>query len=248
MSVAAFSGLQHLQILWIESNVLSHAPDLRHISKSLKSLSLITGRFISRPRYFVSCSALRHVSFYNASMADLYWGFADISDHIIELNFALNKLTSLSALYEVYFARLETLQLQNNAIHVINLAKLHLPVLKLLDISRNRLIQLDDPSGLVLGSMLTPDSPMILDIFENPWHCNGTFNWLIKDPCNIENNQHDSTFSTKSGTVLIMAVNILLCESPPNKEGTRVIDDATIDGPSVIDDSTLCGGYTANMS
>ena len=111
-------------------------------------------------------------------------------------------------------------------------------MLKLLDISRNRLIQLDDPSGLVLGNMLTPDSPMILDTFENPWHCNRTFNWLIKEPCNIENDQRDFMFSSKSKTVLIMAVNIWMCVSPPNKEETRVVDDATTDGPSVADNST----------
>ena len=92
-------------------------------------------------------------------MTDLCWGFADISAHIVELNFAVNKWTSLSALYEVFFSRIETLQLHDNVINVIDLIKLHLSVPKLFDIGRNRFIQLDDRSGLALGSMVTPEIP-----------------------------------------------------------------------------------------
>ena len=232
----------------IKNNVLSHAPNLRHISRTLVSLSLITGRFISRPHYFTSCSALRHVTFYNVNMTDLYWGFADISDHIVELIFPRNKLTSLSPLYELFFARLEILQLHDNAITVIDLTKLHLPVLKLFDISKNYLSQLDDPSGLVLGSMLTPGSPMMLDIARNPWHCNGTFGWLIKESCNVDYGEHDSIFVSRSRTVFIMEVDRLMCESPPKKEGTSVIDDVSADGFLMNNNSTLCGGYPVNIS
>ena len=228
--------------------MLSHAPDLRHISLTLKSLSLITGRFISRPHYFINCSALRYVSFYNANMTDLYWGFADISDHIVELSFPQNKLTSLSPLHELFFARLDTLQLHDNAITVIDLTKLHLPVLKLLDISKIYLSQINDPSGLVLGSMLTPESPMNLDIAGNPWHCNGTFGWLIKENCNAEYGEHDSTFESRSRTVFIMEVDTLMCESPPNKKRTSVIDDVTANGFLMDDNSTLCGGYPVDIS
>ena len=180
MSKTAFIGLQRLQLLGIESSVLSHAPALRYISHSLQSLTLYTGRFQPIPQYFAGCNAISHVFFNNANMTDLFWGLADISANVIEMNFAENKLKSLSPLYYVFFAKLERLQLYDNAINVIDLTKLHLPVLKFLDIRKNELIQLDDPSGLVLGSMVTPESPTCLYIERNPWNCNGTFSWLIK--------------------------------------------------------------------
>ena len=155
ISKTAFIGLQRLQLLDIESSALLHAPALRYISHSLQSLTLYTGGFQPIPQYFAGCNALSHVFFNNANMTDLFWGHADISANVIELNFAENKLKSLSPLYDVFFAKLERLQLYDNAMNVIDLTKLHLPVLKFFDIKKNYLIQLDDPSGLVLGSMVT---------------------------------------------------------------------------------------------
>ena len=64
----------------------------------------------------------------------------------------------------------------------------------------------------------------------------------------MENGQHDSTFLGKSETVLIMTVDLLMCKSPPNKRGTRVIDDVINDSPLVGNNSTLCGGYHINMT
>ena len=236
ISTAAFTGLQHLQLLRIESNILCHAPDLRHVSHSLEFISLHTGRFKSIPQYFAGCSAIRHVFINNANMTDLFWGLASISVNVKELDFAQNKLKSLSPLYDVLFVKLERLQLFDNAINVINLKKLHFPVLKFFDIRKNYLIQLDDPSGLALGSMLTPESLTCLYIEGNPWNCNGTFNWLIKEYCNIGNSRHDLTFFSKSKTLTISEVERLVCENPPNKHGTRIIDDVT-----------LCGRYPINV-
>ena len=204
ISSTAFSGLKWLKVLEIESNILSHAPDLRSITHSLELLYLDTGRFISNPHYFTGCNAIRHVFFINAHMTDLFWGLADVSDTAIEFNFAHNKVTSLSPLYEVNFHKLETLQLRGNAIDVISLTKLHLPVLKYFDISENYLIQLDDPNGLVLGSKLTRLSPMHFHIWGNPWHCNGTFNWLVKQACNW---QEDFIFLSQSRMIATMEVN-----------------------------------------
>ena len=226
---AAFSGLRYLKLLHIASNVLSHAPDLQHISHSLELINLNTGRFESIPHYFRGCGTIRHVFFNNANMTDLFWGLTYISDHVIELNFSLNRITSLSALYDVFFAKLERLQLQENMINAINLTRLHLPVLQILDIRRNYLTQLDDPSDLVLGSMSTPKTPMSFYVSKNPWHCNGSFDWLTKEHCNIQNDQNDFTFWSKSAAIFIMEVDILTCESPPDQKGTRIID--------------VCGGY-----
>ena len=202
---------------------------LRYIAHSLELLYLDTGRFESTPHYFAGCNAIRHVFIDNTNVTDLLWGLTSISGHVIELNFAGNRLTSLSPLYEVFFAKLERLQLRENMINVINLARLHLPVLQILDIRGNYLTQLDDPSGLVLGSMLTPRSPMSFDIGENPWHCNGTFNWLTKEHFNIQKDQHGCRYWSKSRTIFIMEIDEMMCESPPNKRGTHVID--------------ICGGY-----
>ena len=95
---------------------------------------------------------MSHISIKNTNITDLFWGLYHIADNAIELNFNYNKLTSMSALYGVLFAQLNSLKLQENAIDVIDLTKLHLPVLQFLDIRRNHLIQLDEPSGLLLGS------------------------------------------------------------------------------------------------
>ena len=229
--------------------MLSHAPSLRYIAHSLEFLCLERGRFKPILNYLRRCSAIRHVGFINANMTNLFWGLDDISDNVIELNFSKNKLTSLSTLYEVFFAKLERLQLRENAINSIDLTKLHLPVLKVLDIEKNCLIQLDNPSGLVLGSRLTPSNPLCIYMEENLWHCNRTFNWLIKYPYNTLNSVNGFIFVSQSKTVTIMEVNRLICESPPNKQGVRIIDDTTGDEDLKDDtcNSTLCGGYPVNM-
>ena len=199
--------------------------------------------------YFRRCNAIRRVIFNNANMTNLFWGLDDISDNVIELDFQKNKLTSLSALYEVFFAKLERLQLRENAINSIDLTKLHLPVLRFLDLEKNDLIQLDNPSSLVLGSRRTPRNPLCIYMVENPWHCNRTFNWLIKDPYNTQNSMDGFIFVSQSRMVKIMEVNRLICESPPNKQGVRIIDDTTGDEDSKDDtcNSTLRGGYPVNM-
>ena len=56
-------------------------------------------------------------------------------------------------------------------------------------------------------------------------------------------------FMSQSRMVKIMEVNRLICESPPNKQRVRIIDDTTGDEDLKDDicNSTLCGGYTVNM-
>ena len=190
---------------------------------------------------------MSHISIKNTNMTDLFWGLYHIADNAIELNFNYNKLTSMSALYGVLIPQLNSLKLQENAIDVIDLTKLHLPVLQFLDIRRNHLIQLDEPSGLLLGSKLTPESPMSFYISGNPWLCSGTCNWLIKLTCNLENDQHDLTFLNQGRTIVIFGIDNLMCESPPEKRGIRVIDHLTDDSALMDDNSSLCGGYPLTM-
>ena len=167
----AFSGLKTLKTLFLHRNKLYEGPDLTSVKTTIRKLDLSYNKLVGFPKNyfkgFVLLSRLFVGSNQLVAAPSVGWlaktlGFLDLLD---------NRITSLKGLTnQEPFEALRYLILRKNNIDAFDVSILSkMPKLEHLDISRNRITEIDD-----YRPFLSHDP----NIHPNPFHCNKSMAWI----------------------------------------------------------------------
>ena len=180
----AFEGLPILRRVHISLHNLHQVPDFSAIRGTLESFSLsycrgTCGNIDLKPpvdlkSLIIEKSSLRVVP------RDL-WHVASSLKFLVLSN---NQISTLSNMYDIAFHKLGIVLLNFNNISHLSHAFLQLPVLQIFAIKHNKLTRLADISSCFWdGGHNKSVAFLELDVGSNPWHCNGSIEWIKTSIC-----------------------------------------------------------------
>ena len=225
----AFEGLPKLRRVHISSHSLHQAPDLSAIGGTLESFSLKYCRgtcgninlkpFVHLKSLIMEKSSLRVVP------SDLRY----VASSLELLVLPNNQISTLSNMYDIPFPKLRMILLNFNNISHLSHAFLQLPVLQIFAIKHNKLTHLADMSSCFWGGGHDKSVVFVeLDVASNPWHCNGSMEWIKTSICH---RQREREIYYKR-LVLAIALDHLFCYSPTEFRGLALVhvDDLDVNG------------------
>ena len=159
----------------------------------------------------------------NNRLDAMNWDFYKLSGMIRYIQISANSIGSLSPLEEMSFTNLRQLSLYDNRITVIRAGFLKFPVLRHLQISKNLLVNIGDPSTFNWGENLPADEITILDLSRNPWHCNGSMEWLTEGIYDQDSAGEYISYRRCPSRIVISRVHMRVCSSPPEMIGKRIL-------------------------
>ena len=219
----AFYGLLNLRELQIDSRLLHTPPSLEFIKHSLERLTFVNCPIRPAKDYFSSCPRLRDICMINNNLKAVSWKFYNISRTIKHAELSRNDISSLTPLEGILFSNLTILSLHKNCITVIRGGLLRFPMLRRLDISKNSLVNIGDPSIYNWGKGLPPGEIVRLYLWWNPWHCNGSMDWLIEGIYKKDTGGSYIFYRRCPSRIVISRVHQMFCSSPSEIAGTRLI-------------------------
>ena len=219
----AFYGLINLLKLRIESRLLRTPPSLEFIKHSLVALTFVNCPIQPVKDYFSSCPELRELHMINNRLKAITWDFYKLSGMIRYMQISANSISSISPLEEIYFTNLEQLSLYDNRITVIRGEFLKFPVLRHLEISKNLLVNIGDPIAFNWGENVPPGDIIKLELWSNPWHCNGSMEWLTGGIYDQDTAGEYISYRRCPSRIVISRVQGMICSSPPEMIGKRVL-------------------------
>ena len=218
-----FYGLINLRKLRIESRLLRIPPSLEFIKHSLVALTFVNCPIQPVKDYFSSCPELQELHMIDNRLKAITWDFHKLSRMIRYMQISTNSISSISPLQEIYFTNLEQLSLYDNRITVIRVEFLKFPVLRLLEISKNLLVNVGDPSAFNWGENVPPGEISRLELWSNPWHCNGSMEWLAEGIYDQDTAGEYISYRRCPSRIVIALVQGMICSSPPEMIGKRVL-------------------------
>ena len=124
-----------------------------------------------------------------------------------------NRIAKLDGMYNVTFEELTYLYLRHNKISMINVQLLQFPELEQIYLDGNELKQLEDMRFCTWG--FGNSYTLSLTIEENPWHCDGNMEVIIKTMCL----RQGVTYMRRKPIGMRLRLSDMICESPVDVEG-----------------------------
>ena len=146
------------------------------------------------------------------------------------LDFTSNAITSIASMENIKFVKLRILHLYQNMITHLRPHYLIAPHLVTLNLEENSLVSLEEVTQYSWGSLLPEYQYMAIHLQQNPWHCNGSFVWIVSSLYKFEN---QIIYAKPDRKPYIENVQHLFCKSPVARRGTRVVPRDTIEGLNI---------------
>ena len=211
----AFEGLTQLKALRIFSHGMKKALKLTSGVSSLTMLELLN--FVEDfenmdLKHFI---ILEYLAMFIGGLTAVPKNIRIVAGTLRSLILNNNRIAKLDGMYNVTFERLNYLYLRGNKISVINVQLLQFPELESIDLCDNELKQLEDMRFCTwgIGNRYT----LGLYIEENPWHCDGNMEVIIKTMC--RGRRHGFTFMRRKPLGMSLQLSDMMCESPVDVEG-----------------------------
>ena len=206
INASAFSGLPMLNKLVLKANHLITPPPLTFIRTSLNLLDMSQNNLTYIPKlYFDDCSELTVIYLGNNKLSTIP-NLEFVAESIRAIHLNANHIADVTALYDNKYPRLKILLLNENNIREFCLpSRVFTPFLGLLTLSENQLMTIQMPKGF---------SNTILDLRDNPWHCDQSLSWIRQ--CFLSDNFVKCPRSVQ--------LDFLTCDSPPNLQGISPLD------------------------
>ena len=143
-------------------------------------------------------------------------GVSPLADTLVFLFLDKNRITSLEGLYNIRFPKLSVLELMENRITFISIAKLDMPALNRLSLHDN-LVKIIEPIVGILGASSGPCAQLRVLLHDNPWHCNTSMAWLKE--FKKEPRKFFTYYTGPSCRVYILDDPALICKTPIGLKG-----------------------------
>ena len=225
----AFAGLPKLRRVHISSHSLHQVPDLSAIGGTLESFSLNYCRGTCGNINLKPLVHLKALVMEKSSLRVVPRDLRHVASSLKLLVLSNNQISSLSNMYDIAFPKLGMILLNLNNISYLNHAFLLLPVLHIFAMKHNKLTHLADMSSCFWGWGHSKSAAFAaLDVASNPWHCNGSMEWMKTSICH---RQRGGEIYYKR-LVLAIALDHLFCYSPAELRGLALVpvDDLDVNG------------------
>ena len=219
----AFYGLVNLRTLRIKSPLLHTLPSLEFVKHSIVSVTFVACPIRPTKKYFSCCPRLQKIHMINNRLEAASWDFHNLSITIKHIDLSHNGISSLKPLEEISFPNLTTLSLHDNRITFIWGELLLFPLLKRLQISQNLITNMGNPVTFNWGEALPPGELVMVYLRWNPWHCNGTMDWLTDGIYDQNTDGQIIFYRPCPSRIVINILHAMVCNSPPEVAGRRVV-------------------------
>ena len=234
----AFRGLLVLLSLKLQSTQLHQLPHLKHIGNSLiiwESIDFMQFKG-ANAEDFSHLRKIEHLRISHAGLKGTPLGLDHIANTIKRMYFPSNAIETLATMEGVNFVTLWLLDLRRNVITHLRPEVLIFPHLERLNLVGNNLIALDEVTQYTWGGSLPDHIYLAISIWQNPWHCNRSLDWMLGFLCKYN---FQIVYAKPTRKPYIKNVEQLVCMSPAARIGTRVVPRDIIKG---IDISILSMG------
>ena len=227
----AFSGLNNVEMLFINEFKISSPTPLINIHQTLVALIVKNGDLSSMPdTYFSECTKLKELILSHNHLSTIP-DLSGVSDTLVLLMLNHNRLTEVKPLQDLNFQKLQYIYLEHNQIQHVDIDHFRVPGLLGLDLSHNLLQDLGHPTSLMPFSDREhngEEEPHVeLNLAGNPWHCNGNLSWVVSASTTRYNDTLGDTASVYlhriGSMVRVMKAQAMLCHSPPGMRGKPVM-------------------------
>ena len=232
----AFEGLPELRHIYTVLHGLQQAPDLSALRGTLKSFRL---SYCIRACESINRKPLENLKSLIVDKSNLRVVPRDVRQVAPSLEFLVlssNMISNLSNIYNIPFPKLRTVLLNFNIISHLSHEFLQLPVLQIFIIKHKKLTHLADISSCVWGvGHIKSGSIAALDVASNPWHYNGSMEWMKTSIC----------YRCSEGGIyykrLMLAIELdqLFCYSPAEWQGMAVVPVDDLD----VNEIETCGEF-----
>ena len=221
--------LKHVRKLSILSQQLTAAPSLQFISHAVEYISLPYAPIHPDHHYISLCGRLRTFRMFHTNLQSLSSiGLHDITTTIEDLYLAHNNITSLSDIENLIFHKLHSLNLDNNRITCFRGQQFKFPALKYLKLKSNLLTNVGDLSRMVWGVTLPQHSIVRVHFAGDPWHCNGSFDWLMEGFYGRCYNAFIINFRRYPYRIVIDSIMSSKCNTPSGRAGSTLVSEEVI--------------------
>ena len=225
----AFEGLPKLRHIYILLHSLHQAPDLNAIGGTLESFRLSNCRCACENINLNSLINLKSLVVDKSNLRVVPRDVKLIALSLESLVLSKNMISNLSNMYNIPFPKLRIVILNFNNISHLNHGFLQFPVLQIFAIKHNKLSHLADMSSCVWGVGHDESVSFVaLDVASNPWHCNGSMEWIKTSICH----RRIGGILYYKRLILAIALDHLFCYSPAELQGVAVVpvDDLDVNG------------------
>ena len=220
----AFDGLTSLEVLVFYSHTLRSVPELRSVMHSLMTFSLMgSASALYDDVNLGQLAVLENLKLDRLGITSVPKGMKHFATSLRYLSLFRNNISTLDGMYNIPFPTPTVIYMGYNRIYHLSPTRLLFPVLVILDLKYNALVYLADMSSCTWGMDLMADRTL-LSLSNNPWHCNGSMDWISKSLC-----RHDDAVLYK-GFNLWISLQSFICHSPPDVSGRMML---TVDGPDL---------------
>ena len=227
----AFSGLNNVEMLFINESKISSPPPLINIHQTLLALIVKNSDLSSMPdTYFSECTKLKEIILSHNHLSTIP-DLSGVSDTLVLLMLNHNRLTEVKPLQDLNFQKLQYIYLEHNQIQHVDIDHFRVPGLLGMDLSHNLLQDLGHPTSLMPFSDREhngEEEPHFeLNLAGNPWRCNGNLSWVVS----ASTTRYNDTPGDKASVYLhwigsmvrVMKAQAMLCHAPPGMRGKPVM-------------------------
>ena len=165
---------------------------------------------------------LEDLIFRESGLNEVPGSIRHVSSTINLLDLSQNCITTLGNMENIVFHNLTNIYLSQNCIYHLNHMSLHLPALSYIKLSENHLTHLDDMSTCQWGLAYHENWFVIVNVENNPWHCNGSMLWLQSSLCYGPTTQMSASY-IRQPQGLIIGISRLICHSPAEFQGKALV-------------------------
>ena len=201
----AFIGLNGLQKLDISHNLLTSAPSLVDLRSTLRTLNLSFNKIVSiGDSYFYLCMDIAGI-YLNMNQITGFPNFKAISNTLKRISLEGNNISLVNPMYDIYFPRLDALQLGNNQIENYCFPPRHFaPRLSEVYLQNNQL------SGIQFWHITSHARQADIYLDGNPWHCNNALGWTEQCVLGMDSDMYCMEWLT---------LHHMICARPPTAQG-----------------------------
>ena len=156
-----------------------------------------------------------------SGLSEVPKGIRHVSSTINTLDLSKNCIKTLENMENIVFRKLARIYLMENRIYHLNHMSLHLPALLYFALYENHLTHLDDMSTCQWGLANEGSGFVTVELYFNPWHCNGSMHWLQSSLC--KSSKHMSVYYIRPPQGLIIGISRLICDSPMGFQGQTLV-------------------------
>ena len=213
----AFEGLKNISNLIISESNLFSPPVLQLISGSLKLIQMSAKNIENIPNdYFNGCTHLETIGIINSNIQRVP-NLNDTHSTLKQLHLFNNNITDIRQLYGLLFPALMYLDLSDNKILDVDAHLMTFPVISFISLNANCLDVLPDLTQSGWGKDLSEKKTVTVSIANgNPWHCSADMLRVIDMTCT-------PTCTTKHPhRIEIGDLDKMICHTPTSMAGKAI--------------------------